>query len=161
MIARRGAAPISPEEADMHSVQPSAEASTLRQAAITSDAPPLPGFASGGGSAARFVIDDAVGQVFGIEGPRLRAGTRGRKNVALARQVGMYIAHVGLGCTYTEVGRVFGRDRTTVAHACALIEDRRDEPSFDLALQCLEGVVRHQMAARGLRATAAQTHFVG
>lgn len=144
----------------MHTVPSSAQAPALRTQTTICDALPAivsPSAGSSNERAARFVIDDAVGQVFGIEGPRLRAGTRGRKNEALARQVGMYIAHVGLGCTFTEVGRVFGRDRTTVAHACALIEDRRDEPSFDLALQCLEGVVRHQMAARGLRRTAATT----
>ncbi len=98
----------------------------------------------------RTVIELAVGQVFAVEAAKLQAASRGRKGVALARQVGMYLAHVGLGCSLTQVGRVFGRDRTTVAHACAVIEDRRDEPGFDLALQCLECVVRHQLEARGV-----------
>ena len=54
----------------------------------------------------------------------------------------MYLAHVGCGLSLTEVGRLFARDRTTVAHACGLIEDRREEPGFDRALELLEGVVR-------------------
>lgn len=99
--------------------------------------------------APRLVIDSAVSQVFSVDVARLRAATRGVKGVAQARQVAMYIAHVGLGFSLTDVGRVFRRDRTTVAHACAVIEDLRDQPSFDFALQCLESVVRHQMEARG------------
>jgi chromosomal replication initiation ATPase DnaA len=54
----------------------------------------------------------------------------------------MYLAHVGLGMNLTEVARVFARDRTTVAHACARIEDRRDAAPFDRALDLLEGALR-------------------
>ena len=53
----------------------------------------------------------------------LWSGTRGRPRVAFARQVAMYLAHVAWGLTLTEVGHVFARDRTTVAHACGLVED--------------------------------------
>ena len=49
---------------------------------------------------------------------------------------------LGCGLTLTEVGRLFARDRTTVAHACALVEDRREEAPFDRALELLEGVMR-------------------
>ena len=98
----------------------------------------------------RAVIDDAVSQVFSVDVGRLHGETRGRRRVAQARQVAMYLAHVGLGITLTDVGREFRRDRTTVAHACAVIEDLRDQPSFDFALECLENVVRHQMEARGV-----------
>ncbi len=80
-------------------------------------------------------------QVFGIAGHDLRRTTRGRANVALARQVAMYLAHVGCGLSLTEAGRLFGRDRTTVAHACGVIEDRRDDPAFDRALDLLEWAV--------------------
>jgi hypothetical protein len=34
-----------------------------------------------------------------------------------------------------EVGRFFGRDRTTVWYACGLIEDMRDDPAFDAELE--------------------------
>jgi chromosomal replication initiation ATPase DnaA len=50
----------------------------------------------------------------------------------------MYLAHVAGGLSMREVGRLFSRDRTTVAHACALVEDRRDDPQFDRALAILE-----------------------
>lgn len=50
----------------------------------------------------------------------------------------MYLAHVAGGLPMAEVGRLFARDRTTVAHACALVEDRRDDPAFDRTLAILE-----------------------
>ena len=54
----------------------------------------------------------------------------------------MYLAHISCGLTLTEVGRVFGRDRTTVAHACGLVEDRREHAPFDRALELLESAMR-------------------
>jgi chromosomal replication initiation ATPase DnaA len=66
----------------------------------------------------RTAIEHAVTQVFGIAGRELRRATRGRAKVALARQVAMYLAHVGCGLSLTETGRMFDRDRTTVAPAC-------------------------------------------
>lgn len=53
----------------------------------------------------------------------------------------MYIAHVRLGLNLGEVGRVFQRDRTTVGHACRLIEDRRDDEQLDFLINCLERAV--------------------
>jgi hypothetical protein len=39
------------------------------------------------------------------------------------------------------VGAHFGRDRTTVAHACGRVEDRRDDLMVDTALFCLTGAI--------------------
>jgi chromosomal replication initiation ATPase DnaA len=50
----------------------------------------------------------------------------------------MYLAHVVFGLTLTEVGRAFGRDRTTAAYACELIETLRDDPEFDALLDALD-----------------------
>ena len=58
--------------------------------------------------------------------------------LAFARQSAMYLAHVSFGLSYAEVGRAFGRDRTTAAYACRLIEDRRDDPAIDAVLGSLE-----------------------
>ena len=91
--------------------------------------------------APREAIEQAVVQVFGVGQDDLRGISRGRANVALARQVAMYLAHVVCGMTLTDTGRLFGRDRTTVAHACGVIEDRRDDPLFDRALDLLGWVV--------------------
>jgi chromosomal replication initiation ATPase DnaA len=90
----------------------------------------------------RHVIEHVVSCVFAVSYHELRLARRGRANVALARQTAMYLAHVGLQLSLTEVGVLFARDRTTVAHACATIEDRRDDPEFDLALELLERAVK-------------------
>lgn len=55
------------------------------------------------------------------------APSRMRLHTAGARQLAMYLCHVLLGMTMTQVGQFFGRDRTTVAYACAQVEDGRDE----------------------------------
>lgn len=89
----------------------------------------------------REAIEQAVVQVFGVGHEDLHRLTRGRAKVALARQVAMYLAHVACGLSLTDTGRLFGRDRTTVAHACGVIEDRRDDPVFDRALDLLEWAV--------------------
>lgn len=46
-----------------------------------------------------------------------------------------------LGLNLGEVGKVFQRDRTTVGHACRLIEDRRDDEQVDFLINCLERAV--------------------
>jgi hypothetical protein len=48
---------------------------------------------------------------------------------------------VGCGLSLTETGWLFERDRTTVAHACGVIEGRCDDPIFDRAPDLLEWVV--------------------
>ncbi len=89
----------------------------------------------------RRLIEAAIGDVFGVTHADLSAPSRGKAPVALARQAAMYVAHVSCGLNLTDVGTIFGRDRTTVAHACAVIEDRRDDPVFDRALELMEWIV--------------------
>lgn len=64
--------------------------------------------------------------------------TRGMARAAFARQVAMYLAHVGFEMSLARVAVASGRDRSTVAHACHLIEDRREQPAFDAWLEQLE-----------------------
>jgi chromosomal replication initiation ATPase DnaA len=88
------------------------------------------------------MLEQTVSRVFMVARDDLWSGTRGRPRVAFARQVAMYLAHVAWGLNLTEVGHLFSRDRTTVAHACGLIEDSRDDPVLDRSLELLEGVLR-------------------
>jgi hypothetical protein len=95
---------------------------------------------------ARGVVAIALGQ------PRLRlagTGTAGR-GAALARQIAMYLAHVGFGLPMAQIGKAFGRDRTTVVHACHVIEDRRDVARFDAVLDHLEQAAAALLAASKL-----------
>ncbi len=85
----------------------------------------------------RLAIDLAISTVFGVHSEYLWSGTRGVRDIAEARQVAMYLAHVCCAMSLTEVGVMFGRDRTTVAHACLKVEYRRDNPNFDRALDVL------------------------
>ncbi|MCU0817918.1 MAG: DNA replication initiation protein [Beijerinckiaceae bacterium] len=68
----------------------------------------------------------------------LRAGTRCSAHIAEARQMGMYLTHTLFHLSMTRTGAVFGRDRTTVRHACQLVEDLRDRARFDQPLLMLE-----------------------
>lgn len=65
-----------------------------------------------------------------------------RRMLCHARQIAMYVCHVVLGLSLSEIGRAFDRDRTTVAHACHVVEDRRDDPAFDGFVGALERVAK-------------------
>jgi hypothetical protein len=90
----------------------------------------------------RPILEHTVAPVFAVARAALWAPKRGSPPEAFARQVAMYLVHVGLGLSLSEVARLFARDRRTVAHACALVEDRRDAAPFDRALDLLEGALR-------------------
>jgi hypothetical protein len=95
------------------------------------------------GSRALCRIGAAVaGGAFRVDPQELAAATRRRKRVAWTRQAAMYHIHVGFGIDFTATGRGFGRDRTTVRHACALIEGARDAEPLDRALDQLEHSLR-------------------
>ena len=90
----------------------------------------------------RGIVEDIVACVCDVDPALLRLPNRGRANVALARQVAMYIAHIGYGLNLTDVGVVFGRDRTTVAHACSVVEMRREDTEFDTPILLIELIIR-------------------
>lgn len=71
----------------------------------------------------------------------LQSHARSSAKIALARQTAMYLAHTKFGISYGEVGNFFHRDRSTVAHACRLVEDRRDNCEFDRSLSRMENLV--------------------
>jgi chromosomal replication initiation ATPase DnaA len=89
----------------------------------------------------RLLLEQAVSHVFMVQSADLWSGTRGCPRAAFARQVAMYLAHVAWGLTLTEIGEILARDRTTVAHACSLVEDLRDDPVLDRSLELLEGAL--------------------
>lgn len=66
---------------------------------------------------------------------------RERRRIAChIRQIAMYVCHVALRMTMKSIGEGFGRDRSTVAHACAAVEDRRDNRDFDEFVSAVERV---------------------
>ena len=61
----------------------------------------------------------------------------------LGSPVAMYLASVGFGMSLGRVARAFGRDRSTVRHACRVMEERRENPGFDRWMDALEASVAH------------------
>ena len=67
--------------------------------------------------------------------------TRGNSKLAFARQIAMYLTHIGFGLSINRVAIAFGRDRSTVTYACSMIEDKRDDTNFDDYLDSLERIL--------------------
>jgi chromosomal replication initiation ATPase DnaA len=83
---------------------------------------------------------DIAAALFSVPSKELRKPGRTAVPVSRVRQIAMYVAHVVLRLTMGEVGAGFGRDRTTVLHACQVIEDMRDDPEFDRVVLMIERV---------------------
>lgn len=83
---------------------------------------------------------DVAAAIFNVSGKDIRRSGRMNMSVTRVRQIAMYVAHVVLGLSMSDIGRGFGRDRTTVMHACHLIEDMRDDSEFDRIVVMVECV---------------------
>jgi hypothetical protein len=86
-------------------------------------------------------VIDLAAAFFNVSGRELRRSGRCADDISRVRQVAMYAAHVVLGLSMADVGKGFGRDRTTVMHACHTIEDLRDEEEADEIVARMERVV--------------------
>ena len=95
----------------------------------------------------RRMIEVTVAAKLHLPLEELSAKTRRSAPVAFARQISMYCAHVGLGWSLTEAGAVFDRDRTTAAHACRVVEDRRDDVEIDQTVQTIEDALHAWLEA--------------
>jgi chromosomal replication initiation ATPase DnaA len=83
---------------------------------------------------------DIAAALYNVSGRDLRHTGRSSHSVARVRQIAMYVAHVVLGLSMNEVGRGFGRDRTTVLYACHLVEDMREDEEFDRIIAMTERI---------------------
>jgi chromosomal replication initiation ATPase DnaA len=83
-----------------------------------------------------------VAHALGVPAKDILAPERGASMVAFARHVAMYVCHVGFRLSLSRTAVAFRRDRSTVAHACHAIEDRREDPVFDGWVGALESAVR-------------------
>lgn len=98
---------------------------------------------------AKHIDDDAAARLaasvasYGLDVPLedILMSDRGSNAVAFARQVAMYLCHVGFQLSVARIARAFGRDRSTVSHAFHNVEDRREEPQFDLWIGALEAML--------------------
>lgn len=91
---------------------------------------------------------------FGIPLEEILAPSRGLAMAAFARQTAMYLCHVVGGLSFSAIGRAFTRDRTTAAHSCTVVEDRRDDPRIDALIASLENALRAAGLSSHLRLAA-------
>ena len=91
---------------------------------------------------------DIAAALFNVSGKAIRKPGRSSFDVSRVRQVAMYVAHVVLRLNMGDIGKAFGRDRTTVLYACQMIEDLRDDEDFDRIITMTERVA---LAAFGKR----------
>ncbi len=89
---------------------------------------------------------DIAAAFFSVASKDLRDPGRSDSDTARVRQVAMYVSHVVLGLNFTEIGHGFGRNRSTVMHACHTIEDLRDDEEFDRVIGRLEAISRAAFA---------------
>lgn len=90
-------------------------------------------------------IANLVAKKTSVSHEELFSASRGRATIAHARQILMYLLNVVAGLNMVEVGKLLGRDRSTVSHACALIEDCREDTDFDEMLIALETEIEREI----------------
>jgi chromosomal replication initiation ATPase DnaA len=82
---------------------------------------------------------------------KLLRPSRGHGRTTRARQITIYLAHVLLGRTQENVAELFRRDRTTIAHAVRMMEERRDDPALDRLIGRIEArFLRMRLEQAGL-----------
>jgi chromosomal replication initiation ATPase DnaA len=107
----------------------------------------MPVEARGGGDEARArLATEMAGFALGIPVQSINSPSRGRSPAAFGRQLAMYLCHVGFEMSLARVAAAFRRDRSTVGHACRIVEDRRDDPQFDAWVNALEAALREAPA---------------
>jgi chromosomal replication initiation ATPase DnaA len=102
--------------------------------------------------AAARLAADVASYALGVPSAEILDQKRGAVSAAFARQVAVYLCHVGFEMSLARIAVAFGRDRSTIAHACHAIEDRREEGVFDDWIGSLEAMLRCAPLAEQRRA---------
>ncbi|WP_319005504.1 helix-turn-helix domain-containing protein [Pararhizobium sp. YC-54] len=97
------------------------------------------------------LVRQVTAEMVMLVGERVPLRRDRRRTSCHVRQISMYVCHVILQISLTDIGYSFGRDRTTVSHACNVVEDRRDDRAFDDFIAALERVVTCFFGAPGGR----------
>jgi chromosomal replication initiation ATPase DnaA len=87
------------------------------------------------------ICQEVTTEMVMIAGQRVQMRRDRRRTLCHIRQIAMYVCHVALQIPLHEIGTGFGRDRTTVSHACHVVEDRRDDPAYDEFVAAVERTV--------------------
>ncbi len=103
--------------------------------------PPGPGDTAEDRAFAALIIQ-LVSFTTGIAAAEIAAPERRSFRSYTARQMAIYLAHIGCGWPLGRVASAFGRDRSTVSNACLRVEDMRDRPAMNALLDTCEAYVR-------------------
>ena len=87
------------------------------------------------------IVRQMVSELVLLFGDRVMLRRDRRRLSCHVRQIAMYVCHVALQISMSDIGEAFGRDRTTVGHACHVVEDRRDDLAFDEFVSAVERIV--------------------
>nr|WP_245582512.1 helix-turn-helix domain-containing protein [Neorhizobium lilium] len=87
------------------------------------------------------IVRQLTAELVLLLGDRIMLRRDRRRFACHVRQIAMYVCHVALRVSLSDIGDAFGRDRTTVGHACHVVEDRRDDPAFDDFVATVERLV--------------------
>nr|WP_246723568.1 helix-turn-helix domain-containing protein [Rhizobium sp. ARZ01] len=96
------------------------------------------------------VVRQLVAELLSLSSDRVLRRRHSRRAAAHVRQIAMYVCHVALQMTFADIGTAFGRDRTTVAHACNVVEDRRDDQAFDDFVATVERITLTVFGTTGM-----------
>ena len=117
---------------------------SARRAAVGLDASAVPT-----GIACR-IVRQLVLEMTAMAGERPLRRRDVRRTTCHVRQIAMYVCHVVLRLSMADIGAAFGRDRTTVGHACNVVEDRRDDAAFDAFVSAIERLVLSVFGPAGI-----------
>ena len=89
-------------------------------------------------------MTQTVARERGVALTKLLRRTRGSGRAASARQLAIYLAHTLLGRPQDVVAELFGRDRSTIAHAVQTLEDRRDRKPLEAEIARIEAQLQER-----------------
>ncbi|GAA4182305.1 helix-turn-helix domain-containing protein [Shinella granuli] len=117
------------------------------KSAVPGAAPALPVVPAG---VACRIVRQLVLEMTAMAGDRSLFRRDSRRSTCHVRQIAMYVCHVVLQLSLSDIGAAYGRDRTTVGHACNVVEDRRDDAAFDAFVSAIERVVLSVFGLAGI-----------
>lgn len=94
-----------------------------------------------GGSLLPGFVNQMIASTFDLKSEKLLQNDRGEARLTRARQISMYLMNTSLSMNFVEIAAFYRKDRTTVSHACSVVEGLRDAPDFDDRLLELEKTI--------------------
>lgn len=88
-----------------------------------------------------------VASIYDVPVGELVHVTRGSNKAVAARQVAMYLSHIVLAMTITDLAKAFHRRPSSTLHAVRRVEAMRENAKVDLTLSWLESFLRDAMEA--------------